>query len=119
MHFLIRELYLNTQLKRNRIVFRHGHPDRPSYPVYPDGPDGPGFLESWTNRQKNVKSNEKLILDVKNEVDIIKHSLQNIVIELKKLNGKTVLDPTQVKRSNMVMVEVNTGYDSYRMSHAV
>ena len=65
------------------------------------------------NKLKNVKSNEKLILDVKNEVDIIKHSLQNIVIELKKLNGKTVLDPTQIKRSNMVMVEVNTGYDSY------
>ena len=46
-----------------------------------------------------------------------KHSLQNIVIELKKLNGKTVLDPTQIKRSNMVMVEVNTVYDSYGRSH--
>ena len=110
MHFLIKELYLNMQLKHNRIVFLHGYPDRPR----------PSSIRSvrWVrgsveNKLKNVKSNEKLILDVKNEVDIIKHSLQNIVIELKKLNGKTVLDPTQVKRSNMIMVEVNTGYDSY------
>ena len=105
------------QLKHNRIVFPHGCPDRPR-------PTGSirsvrGVRGSVENRLKNVKSNEKLILDVKNEVDIIKHSLQNIVIELKKLNGKTVLDPTQVKRSNMVMVEVNTGYDSYRMSQTV
>ena len=114
MHFLIKELYLNMQLKRNRIVFLHGYPDRPR-------PTGSirSVRGSVENRLKNVKSNEKLILDVKNEVDIIKHSLQNIVIELKKLNGKTVLDPTQVKRSNMVMVEVNTGYDSYGMSHTV
>ena len=56
--------------------------------------------------RKNVKSNEKHILDVKNEIDIIKHTMKNIEKELKKLNGITVLDPTQVKRSNMVMVEV-------------
>ena len=45
-------------------------------------------------------------MDVKNEMDIMKNSLKNILTELKKLNGKTVVDPLQVKRSNMIMVEV-------------
>ena len=61
---------------------------------------------NWITCEKKVKSNEKLILDVKNEVDIIKHSLKSILTELKKLNGKTVMDPLQAKRSNMIMVEV-------------
>ena len=39
---------------------------------------------TWT---KKVKSNEKLIMDVQNEVDIIRHSLKNILTELKKLNN--------------------------------
>ena len=45
-------------------------------------------------------------MDVKNEMDIMKHILKNILTELKKLNGITVVDPLQVKRSNMIMVEV-------------
>ena len=58
---------------------------------------------------KKVNSNEKLIMDVKNEVDVIRHSLTNILTELKKLNGKTIVDPLQVKRSKgqtMITVEV-------------
>ena len=51
---------------------------------------------------KKVKSNGKQIMDVKNEVDVIRHSLKNIVTE-KKQNGKTIVDPLQVKRSNMIM----------------
>ena len=48
-------------------------------------------------------------MDVKNEVDVIRHSLTNILTELKKLNGKTIVDPLQVKRSKgqtMITVEV-------------
>lgn len=48
-------------------------------------------------------------MDVKNEADVIRHNLTNILTELKKLNGKTIVDPLEVKRSKgqtMITVEV-------------
>ena len=48
-------------------------------------------------------------MDVKNEVEVMKYSIKTILTELKKLNGLTVVDPLQVKKTKnkeMIMVEV-------------